>query len=146
MTLGWLSPIAQIWHVEVLLLGALLIRVTRNDDGRPKFEALMLCNFIFDVAGLFMVRTGRVAIYNSHAWWWYVIGCPLTALALMEAVDRGPASRDRHSTILAWWIAATIACLGIRFYPWSNRALLAMNATFYLWWIMDKRHADKFRI
>lgn len=134
--MSWTAPAAQIWHVEAFLLLCLVVKLSLWSDGRKYFEALMACALIFDVAGLIFARIGDFKLYTNLTYASYLVETPLMALALSEAADFRP---THHRRILFWWMAATVACLGIRYFPYSGRALLICNIIAYTCWLVSKR-------
>lgn len=127
----WDSPASQIWHAEVILLAA-LVWTHRYRDGRKYFQALMACGLAFDLPSLILVRTGHLTAFTNIAYTRFLFEIPLLALALIESADWRPVW---HRTILCWWVAATVGCLGIRYFPYSGRALLLVNCAAYSAWI-----------
>ncbi len=130
----WADPPAQIWHVEMLLLTCLVLRLALRRDGRSRFEGLMLTLWVFDVVGLVCARMQNFVVYTNLAYVSYLVSLPLIALALSEASDYRPVY---HRRILFWWTAFTIACLGIRFFPYTGRVMLIGNSVAYSLWLWE---------
>ena len=131
----WSAPWAQLWHLEFLLLLALVVSLARRRDGCPKFEALMVWNLVLDGAQLWSVRTGHLPLNVNIAYVAYLGAVPLLGMALREAADYW----TPHRSILFWWTAFTVGCLGVRFFPYTARVLLAGNCVAYVCWIATGR-------
>ena len=134
--LGWLAPLAQIRHIEILTHGYLCWLLARHHDGRPKFEALNIFDFVFALGGLIAERTGHSALYLNIFYLGALCDIPLWYLAAQEAADWRPFT---HRAVLFAWMAFTVGCMSIRYFPYSGFVLLIGNTVFYLAWIVQKR-------
>lgn len=123
------------WHIGLVIQAALVLWLCARSDGRPRFAALMLANLIFEASQLTCERLGYKAA-GANVWYLEVLlDIPLLTLALIEAADIRP---RWHLYILCWWVSLTMGCAWIRFFPYTGRTLLIVNAAAYLAWIWLK--------
>lgn len=123
------------WHAELILEAVLAVWLCIRPDGRKWFESLICTNFAFEVVYLIADRTAQ-RINEAQLWWGLiVVEVPLYALASIEASDWRPAT---HRTILFWWIALTMGCAWLRFYPYTGMAVIAINQVAFICWMWEK--------
>lgn len=94
----------------------------------------MWCNLMVEFAQMSAERFGFAA---EAAQVWYVgriFEGFLIIPAIKEAADLG---RQWHFWILIGWVSATMECAWLRFYPFTGAALLAVNASSYVAWLVD---------
>lgn len=130
----------MLWYTEILIESALVIYLVMHRDRRPKFEALIVADFLTQ---LWQMMAQRMHLTGMATRVWYVgilIQAPLIALALREAADYRPMW---HRQILFWWIALTFGCAWIRIFPYTGAVLLCINiAAFAGWLILAVRGKD----
>lgn len=127
----------MLWHCEIVLQLILVSALWKWPDGRPKFAGLMLANLVMEIA---MLWSERIADYTGvhNVWYWCVVlEVPLVAMALREAL-RNSLAVKYHALILSWWVACTMGCAWIRFYPYTGVAVVLLNCLAYLAWIYAK--------
>lgn len=119
----------MIWAFELLLEFCLLMRLCATKTGRPRFEALIACDFLIQVFQFFGERAHWYGL-GAHSWYIGVfIEIPLMALAMIEAADYRPMW---HRTFLFWWISIVFGLAWIRIFPYTGTALLAVNSIYFL--------------
>lgn len=124
----------MLWHAELLIECMLFIRLLCHADGRPKFEALIAADILIQAFQMFGERVHWLGL-GAHTWYaGALISIPLMYMAMTEASVYQPI---RHRNLLFWWISLTFACAWIRIFPYTNTALLVINATFFVLWIAD---------
>ena len=122
------------WHAELILEGFLAVWLCARPDGRKWFQALICCNFLFEIFYLIADRIGRRQ-QEIQLWWaLIVIEIPFNAMSLIEAARL---NRKYHLWILAWWVSLSMACAWIRFYPYTGYALIAVNQAAFIAWIAE---------
>lgn len=122
------------WHAEWFLSVILALRLIWYPDGRRWFEGLICCNLLMEFAQMGAERFGFTA---EAAQVWY-IGRVLEGILIIPAILEASAlGRKRHFWILAVWIAATMECAWLRFYPFTGAVLIAVNTAAYVAWLAD---------
>lgn len=127
----------MLWHLEIAFQFILVGMLWKWPDGRPKFAGLMVANFLMEMAMVGAQRSGRYSATVNIWYWCVLLEIPLIALALIEAGKLVP-FRPSHTFILSWWIAGTMGCAWIRFYPWTGEAAIVINSVAFMAWIIAK--------
>lgn len=130
----WLALI-PVWEIQTVLLVILVAMLRRRRDGRRYFEGLLWCDLVFGIAALVCQRMGYKAQLVTVVYLNNIADVPLWYFALWEAADYRPLA---HRRILYMWMAGTVGCAWVRFYPWTGKAILCINAIAYASWLYTK--------
>lgn len=124
----------MLWEIELLIHFALVVWIWRKPDGRPGFSAWLAARFLFDAAQFLTDRFGY-GTESTTIWYFGVVaGMPLLWLAMHES----PGVGRWHRMILYGWTASNLTAAWIRFFPYTGRAVLVIDATAFVCWMAEK--------
>ena len=132
----------MLWHLEFVTEVLLVFWMIFRQDDRKWFEALLSVNVFLEMFMMLCERSGNSKEIGAV---WYVcvaLEIPLTALALIESCSFRP---NTHRNILCWWVAVTMGCAWIRFYPYTGMATLIVNEVAFLAWLWEKAQRTRWR-
>lgn len=124
----------MLWYVEICIHFALVLYLAIRRDGRKYFEAFIVSRFLFDLFQLIHERLHHFQ-YSTNIWYVGVLfQLPLLFLSLWEAT----AHRRGHRAILYAWTCLNLTAAWIRFFPYTGRAVLVIDACAFTCWIVEK--------